>query len=118
MSFPSPASYCQESADHLPALSTDDTPPIVYMRVQSPSMVNANIPKGALLIVNKTIAATSGMIIVAMVNGEFLLRRMIYIQSGIVLHADNPSFNPLKITKEMQFEIFGVVTKVIIDMLK
>jgi DNA polymerase V len=67
------------------------------------------------MVIDKSIKATSGMIVVAIVNGEFTVKRLVKTPRCWVLHPENPLYKPIPITGDMQFEVWGVVTKVIID---
>jgi DNA polymerase V len=83
-------------------------------RMQGESMINAHIPDGALLIADRSVKPQSGMIVVAAVNGEYTVRRLVRTRKLLVLHADNPSFRPIPVTPEIQLEVHGVVTTIII----
>lgn len=83
-------------------------------RMQGESMINAHIPDGALLIADRSVKPQSGMIVVAAVNGEYTVRRLVRTRKLLVLHADNPSFRPVPVTPEIQLEVHGVVTAIII----
>ena len=114
MSFPSPAKDYQESVIDLPSLLVQHPSSTFYMRVKGNSMEGAHIPDGALLIVDKSVEAKSGMIIVAILNGEFTIRKLIHTQRVTVLHPENPAYKPLVLTGDMDFQIWGVVTGIII----
>ena len=78
-------------------------------------MSNANIPDGCLLVVDKSLKAKSGNIIVAVVYGEFTVKRLVRTARDWVLHPENPLYKPVIITDEMELKVWGVVTKIIID---
>ena len=82
--------------------------------MEGESMINAHIPDGALLIADRSVKPQSGMIVVAAVNGEYTVRRLVRTRKLLVLHADNPSFRPLPITPELKLEVHGVVTAIVI----
>jgi DNA polymerase V len=83
-------------------------------RMEGESMINAHIPDGALVIADRSVKPQSGMIVVAAVNGEYTVRRLVQTRKLLVLHADNPSFRPMPVTADMQLEVHGVVTAIII----
>jgi SOS-response transcriptional repressor LexA len=60
------------------------------------------------------------MIIVAVINNEFTVKRFIRNSSGIRLMPDskNPRWQPIPITADMEFKVWGVVTQIIINGLK
>ena len=107
-------------ADHLrtdlsiPGLTGPSTATTFCFRMEGESMINAHIPDGALLIADRLVKPQSGMIVVAAVNGEYTVRRLVRTRKLLVLHADNPSYRPLPVTPEIQFEVYGVVTAIII----
>ena len=81
-----------------------------YVRVLGDSMTNAGITSGSLLIVDKSIEASNGKIVVAFLDKEFTVKRIKKIKNKIYLKAENTGYEDIEITSEMNFEIFGVVT--------
>ena len=81
-----------------------------YVRVLGDSMANAGIASGSLLIVDKSIEASNGKIVVAFLDKEFTVKRIKKIKNKIYLKAENAGYEDIEITSEMNFEIFGVVT--------
>jgi len=84
------------------------------MKVTGDSMVGAHIPDGATLVVDRSIAPWNGAIVVAAVNGEFTVKRYERSAEGIRLLPANKKYQPLQITDRMDFQVWGVVTRVII----
>ena len=72
-------------------------------------MVNAGIFSGDLLIVDRAIEAADGNIVVAVVSGEFTVKRLRKTRTRLSLCAENPKYKPVEITPDMDFEIWGVV---------
>jgi DNA polymerase V len=70
-------------------------------------MKDAFIADNALLVVDKSVKAESGKIVVAVVNGEFTVKRLIKTPRSWVLHPENPLYKPIPITEVMQFEVWG-----------
>jgi DNA polymerase V len=81
-------------------------------------MIEAHIPDQSLLVVDRSIKPANGNIIVAIVNGEFTVKRFIKNSSGIRLMPANPKYKPIVITEDMEFAVWGTVTKIIIDPVK
>jgi DNA polymerase V len=80
-----------------------------FVRAQGDSMVGAGIHPGDLLIIDRSITAQHNHIVVAVVNGEFTLKRLIKRGGGeIWLHPENNKYQPFKIEAEMDFKIWGV----------
>lgn len=88
------------------------------IRVQGDSMIEAFIPDGALLVVDKAMPPLNNMIVVAVVNGEFTVKRYITDRSGVRLMPANPKYSPIPVTDQMDFRVWGVVTKIIVDPIK
>tara|TARA_Y100001934_G_C12214363_1_gene707692 strand:+ start:48 stop:473 length:426 start_codon:yes stop_codon:yes gene_type:complete len=83
------------------------------VRVSGQSMVGAGIDDGDLLIVDKELEAKEGQIILAVINGDYTVKRLIKKSEAYYLQPENPAFEPLRITTFMDFRIWGVVTGLI-----
>ena len=113
--FLSPAAdYIEESID-LNELLVKTPTATFFVRVEGESMINAFIPPKALLIIDRSITPSSGDIIVAVVNGEFTVKRFIKTFNQVYLAPANIKFNSIEINEEMDFKVWGVVSKIIID---
>ncbi|MCH9613761.1 MAG: Protein UmuD [Chlamydiia bacterium] len=111
--FPSPADdYIEDSLD-LNELLIKHPAATFFVRVEGESMIDAHIFPGDVLIVDRAITPTNKKIVVAILNGEFTLKRLQIEDGKITLLPENPSFPPIPITPEMDFEIWGVVSYVI-----
>jgi DNA polymerase V len=113
--FPSPATDYMEKDIDLMDVLIEHPQSTFFMRAKGDSMKDAFIPDNALLVVDKQIKPTSGKIVVAVVNGEFTLKRLVKTPRCWVLHPENAMYKPIQITEDMDFQVWGVVTKVIID---
>lgn len=80
-----------------------------FVRVSGNSMEGANIFSGDILVVDKAIEATDGKIVVAIVDGEFTVKRLVKRKGKIQLVAENPAYPPI----QGKFEVWGVVTYII-----
>lgn len=76
-------------------------------------MINAGIFPGDLLIVDRSLEAVNNKIVVAVLNGEFTVKRLKKRQGKITLLAENPAYSPIEILEESNFEIWGVVAHVL-----
>ena len=83
------------------------------VRVNGQSMVGAGIDSGDLLIVDKEKEPENNQIILAVINGDYTVKRLLLKDQHVFLNPENPDFEPLKITPFMDFRIWGVVTGVI-----
>lgn len=52
-------------------------------------------------------------IILAVINGEFTVKRIKKNEDELYLMPANENYNPIKITEEMNFQVWGVVTFII-----
>ncbi|WP_207512428.1 LexA family protein [Longitalea luteola] len=114
MGFPSPAKDYQEDVIDLSKYLVQHPTATFYFRVSGDSMINACMPHGSLLVVDRSIKPASGMIVLAVVSGEFTVRRLVQTRRSLVLHAENPLYKPLVVTEEMNMQVWGVVTAVVV----
>ncbi|MFN9067614.1 MAG: LexA family protein, partial [Bdellovibrionales bacterium] len=108
--FPSPAADYLEDQLNLHDYLIKKPAATFLMRAKGDSMVGAGIYPDDILIIDRSLTARSGNIIVASLNGDFTLKRLIQIHGTVILQPENPVYKPLTITPEMDFQIFGVVT--------
>ena len=88
-------------------------PATFFMRVQGHSMVNAFIHDGDIVIVDRSVKPVSGKIIIAVVDGEMLIRRYERTINKVRLIPETPKLSPMEISEYSDFSIWGVVTYVI-----
>ncbi len=82
-----------------------------YIRARGESMIGVGIGDGDILIVDRSLTARNGDIIIAAVSGEFTVKRLEkHPNSPVRLIPENPDFSPITITPELNAEFFGVVT--------
>jgi DNA polymerase V len=84
-----------------------------FVKVDGDSMVGAGIFSGDLLIVDRAQEAVDGKVVLACLDGEFTVKRIKKTNSTVYLVPENPSFEPIEITSERNFQVWGVVTYVI-----
>lgn len=116
--FPSPAEDYLEAKLDLNEKLIQRPSSTFLLKAEGDSMTNAGIFNNDLLVVDKSIKPQHGHIIVAVVNGEFTLKRLVLRFPKTILQPENPKFKPLEITAEMNFEVWGVVTHTIHGFLK
>ena len=108
--FPSPAEDHMESSLDLNQHLIKHPSATFYVYARGDSMVSAGISDGDMLIVDRSLEATNDSIVVAIINGEFTVKSISKVNEHLYLMPHNTSYNPIKITEEMDFEIWGVVT--------
>ncbi|HEX9664522.1 MAG TPA: translesion error-prone DNA polymerase V autoproteolytic subunit [Patescibacteria group bacterium] len=84
-----------------------------FVRVEGSSMIKAGIQSGDILIVDRALEAGDNQIVIALINGEFTVKRISHDKNKVYLTPANPAFQPIEVTSEMDFEVWGVVTYVI-----
>lgn len=111
--FPSPAQdYVLEELDLNQHLITNP-PATFFFTVSGDSMTGAGIFDGSTLVVNKAITPKSNHIVVAVVDGELMVKRL-YKRGGVVkLLSENPAYAPIVFSEGQELFIWGVVTYVI-----
>ena len=88
-------------------------PATFFMRVTGNSMINAGISNGDTIIVDRSIKAQSGKIVIAVVDGEMLIRRLEKTMNKIRLLPETPKLSPIDVSEFQDLHIWGVVTYVI-----
>ena len=84
-----------------------------FVRVTGDSMLGAGIHDNDLLIVDRSITPSNRKIVIAVIEGDLTVKRLIIKSSGAYLYAENDEFLPIKINSETGTHIWGVVTNVI-----
>jgi DNA polymerase V len=111
--FPSPASDFTENSLDLNQLLIKHPAATFYLRVSGDSMTGAGIYSGDILIVDRAIESKPGQVVVAVVDGEFTVKRLTKIKGRFYLCPENSSYAALEIKPDMSFEVWGVVTCVL-----
>lgn len=111
--FPSPADDFKEVRISLDKTLVKNGDATFYARVKGQSMIGAGIDNGDLLIVDKSIEPQNNKIAVCFVDGEFTVKRLKIEKDIIYLMPENDDYQPIKVTKENQLVIWGIVTYVV-----
>ena len=88
-------------------------PATFFMRVSSNSMINAGIHDGDIVIVDRSVKLVNGKIIIAILNGELLVRRFHKNFSSAFLIPENSRYKNINLAEFTNFSVWGVVTYVI-----
>ena len=108
--FPSPADDYLEGEIDLSTFLIERTSSTFVMRVSGQSMTNAGILDGDFIIVDRSVKARHGQIVVATCNGEMTIKRLHILAKGrAVLRAEHPDFPEFVICEETPAEVWGVV---------
>lgn len=111
--FPSPAQdYINESIDLNRELVRHPAATF-YGRVSGDSMIEEGIEPGDLLVIDRSIEPEDGDLAVCCLDGEFTLKRIHLRPGSVWLIPSNERFDPILVTPDRQFEVWGVVTHTI-----
>lgn len=107
--FPSPAQdYIEDSLD-LNKLVLRHPSATYFIRVSGDSMIEAGIDHNDLLVVDRSLDAVHGDIVVAAVAGEFTVKEL-RTRPFLQLAPRNRRYSPMVFQDAEELEIFGVVT--------
>lgn len=110
--FPSPAQeYLGDTMDLNEYLIKNPTASF-FARVEGDSMIDAGIFELDLVVVDRSITACDGHIVIAAVNNEFTIKRL-STKQGIRLLPENKNYQPIVMSGENELIIWGVVTSLI-----
>ena len=111
--FPSPAQDYEQKTLDLNDRFIANPPATFFFTVKGDSMVGAGIFDGATLIVDRALKPKSSSIVIADVDGEWMVKRL-YKRNGVIkLLSENPDHAPIVLQEGQELVIFGVVTYVI-----
>lgn len=89
-------------------------PTTFFMRVNIDAMQETGIYKEDVVIVDRSLKAANGKVIIAILNGDMLIRRFEKINNKVRLLTDSNKLSPINIDANCEdFAIWGVVTYVI-----
>ncbi|PHV10528.1 LexA family protein [Chitinimonas sp. BJB300] len=114
-----PAGFPSPAADHMDEkLSLDELlvhhPAATYMlRVKGDSMRDDHICDGDVLVVDRSIKPASGHIVIAVLDGEFTVKRLRLQSNSAYLVPANPEFPTIEVKEGQELQIWGVVTSTI-----
>ncbi|RXQ91553.1 translesion error-prone DNA polymerase V autoproteolytic subunit [Ancylomarina salipaludis] len=111
--FPSPADDFIETKISLDKELIKNKEATFYVRVEGSSMIGANIHDGDLLVIDRSLEPSNNKIAVCFIDGEFTVKRLRIEKDHILLMPENEKFEPIKVTSDNDFLIWGVVTYII-----
>ncbi len=111
--FPSPADDYMEMSIDLNRELVKNPAATFFVRVTGDSMTDTGIYDGDVLIVDRSLEVTGGRIVIAVIDGELVVKRLIKKAGKLILMPENPKYQPIIVTEDSDFLIWGVVTNVI-----
>jgi len=111
--FPSPADDYIDSGIDLNEVLIRHPTSTFFLRVSGDSMVEAGIQHGDLLVVDRSLEPRPGLIVVAVLDGAFTLKRLAHHRGRLRLEAANSAYPPLELHQCGDVQIWGVAIHVI-----
>lgn len=107
--FPSPADDYIESYLDLNSHLIHHPASTFFVRASGDSMIKAGIADGDLLVVDRSVEARHGRIVIAAVNGELTVKRLSLKNGHTQLLSENDKYLPIDITEALELVLWGVV---------
>ena len=108
--FPSPAEDLGAQRIDLTQVLITHPQATFMLRAQGHSMIEAGIFDGDILVVNRALVPRHRHIVVAVVDGDFTVKRLYQLGGRIKLQAANPTFPDIAPKDGQLLEVWGVVT--------
>jgi DNA polymerase V len=109
--FPSPADDYLDKALDFNELLIKNPAATFAVRIAGESMTGAGLFPGDIAVVDRSLEPRTGCIVLALIDGEFTLKRHQLKAGRIVLQAENQAFRDIIISEDATFEVWGVVTR-------
>ncbi|MCX7105954.1 MAG: translesion error-prone DNA polymerase V autoproteolytic subunit [Methylococcales bacterium] len=111
--FPSPADdYVEKNLD-LNELLVQKPAATFFVRAQGESMLGAGIHPNDILVVDRSMEAVAGKIVICALNGELTVKRLERTHEQWQLKAENSAYPDIVLHDDLEMVIWGVVTNVI-----
>ena len=111
--FPSPAEDFKQERLSLDNELIKNKEATFFARVSGQSMVDAGLNDNDLLVIDRSLSPAHNKIAVCFLDGEFTVKRLKVEKEEVWLQPENKNYQPIKITPENDFVIWGIVTNVI-----
>lgn len=111
--FPSPAIDFEDDKISLDKVLVKNHLSTFYAKADGNSMSGAGIDNGDIMVIDRSLEPTENRIAVCCIDGEFTVKRIKIKKDGLYLIPENKDFEPIKITEDNQFIVWGIVTYVI-----
>ena len=111
--FPSPAADFDGTRVSIDQIVVKNALATFYAKANGNSMTGAGIDDGDILVIDKSMEPQDGKIAVCFIDGEFTVKRIKVQENSLLLLPENKLFEPIEITQENDFIIWGIVTFVV-----
>jgi DNA polymerase V len=111
--FPSPANdYIEDGLDLNDYLVRNKASTFLFS-VKGDSMIGASIEEGDKVIVDRALTPRHDDIVVAVVDGEYTLKRLYRFMGRVELRPENPTYSPIVFHDGRELMVWGVVVGVV-----
>ena len=110
--YPSPADGMEEELDLLKHIIKNKNTTF-FARIRGDYMSGIGINEGDIVVVDKSLEPENNKIAVCYVDGEFTIKRIKIQGTKLFLIAENTKYQPIEITEDNDFIIWGIVTYII-----
>ena len=107
--FPSPAENHMESTMDLNRALVKNPSSTFYARVKGESMINDGVDDGDILVIDRSVEPYENCLAVCFLEGEFTLKRVRLEGDELLLVPANEKFKPIRVKKDNDFYVWGVV---------
>ena len=111
--WPSPAEDYIDEEINLHELVVRNPAATFFLRATGDSMLGSGIHDGDLLIVDRSVDAAHNRVVIAALDGELLVKKLVHRGRRTFLAPANPDFPEIEITNREYVHIWGVVTYVL-----
>lgn len=111
--FPSPAGDYMELKIDLNRELVTNPDSTFFARVKGNSMINSGLNEGDVLVIDRSLEPATGKIAVCYIDGEFTVKHLKIEKNVCWLVPANNEFEPIKVTEENNFIVWGIVSYVI-----
>lgn len=111
--FPSPADDFKADKISLDIALVKNKETTFYARIKGESMIDADMDEGDILVIDRSIEPTNGKIAVCMIDGQFTVKQIKIDKDCLWLIPYNKKYQPIRVTEENDFMVWGVVTYII-----
>lgn len=108
--FPSPADDYIEGRLSLDEHLIHHKEATFFVRAKGNSMDGAGIFDGDILVVDKSLTPSSGDIVIAVVDGDLTVKRLIRRGETVTLQPENKRFKEIEFKEGQELQVWGVVT--------
>lgn len=111
--FPSPADDYAEGVLDLNTHLVREPTATFFVRARGDSMLGAGIHDGDLLVVDRSLEASDGKVVIVSINGELTVKRLRQSKWESWLVPENPDYPSITFQEQDDTHLWGVVTNVI-----